>query len=132
MVVTSACSSSKTPHNKGDITESEWGLISIVAKNSAQALVPDKNNIPTLEVSSKGTIHGTTGCNSFEGEVAITGYSLKFGNIIATHVKCPNIDIENALYNSLDSIDNYTVERGHLLLKKGNKVFATFMSMDVR
>jgi len=127
-----ACSSPKGKSAKGNITESVWGLVTVKAAVSDSSLIPSKDEIPTLEVLSDGTIKGTTGCNSFEGQVAVTGYNLKFGNLIFTHISCPDRAIESAFFATLDSTDNYTVDHGHLLLKKGGKVFATFMSMDVR
>lgn len=127
-----ACSSPKGKSGKGNITESDWGLVSVKAATSDSLLMPLKEEVPTLNVLTDGTIKGTTGCNSFEGQVAVTGYNLKFGNLIFTRVSCPDRAIENAFYATLDSTDNYTVDHGHLLLKKGDKVLATFMSMDVR
>jgi heat shock protein HslJ len=132
LVFVASCSSSKGQSGKGNITESVWGLVSVKAATGDSLLIPLKDEVPTLNVLTDGTIKGTTGCNSFEGQVAVTGYNLKFGNLLFTHVSCPDRAVESAFYATLDSTDNYTVDHGHLLLKKGNKVFATFMSMDVR
>ncbi|MDP4202160.1 MAG: META domain-containing protein [Bacteroidota bacterium] len=128
----SSCSSQKGQSGKGNITESAWGLVSVKAATSDSLLMPLKEEVPTLNVLTDGTIKGTTGCNSFEGQVAVTGYNLKFGNLLFTHVSCPDRAIENAFYASLDSTDNYTVDHGHLLLKKGDKVLAKFMPLDMR
>jgi heat shock protein HslJ len=132
LVFVASCSSPQGQSGKGNITESVWGLVSVKAVTGDSLLIPLKDEVPTLNVLTDGTIKGTTGCNSFEGQVAVTGYNLKFGNLLFTHVSCPDKTLESAFYATLDSTDNYTVDHGHLLLKKRDRVLATFMSMDVR
>ena len=128
----SACADSKGEHAKGNITESVWGLVSVKAPASNSILIPPKDKIPTLEVMSDGTVKGTTGCNSFEGQAALANHNLTFGNLIKTKIICPDAPIESAYFSMLDSVDNYTVDHGHLLLKKGHRLFATLMSLDMR
>ena len=130
--IISSCSLSDGSHGKGNIFESEWGLVSVKTNSADSLLVARHGNTVTLNVLSDGTIKGVTGCNSFEGQVAIDDYSLKFGNLICTQRICVDSILTKAFYATLDSTDNYTVDHGHLLLKKGDKVLATFMSMDVR
>jgi heat shock protein HslJ len=132
LMILSACNSSKKSNGKGDISESVWGLVSIKSIATDSLLIAARDNTATLQVLSDGTVKGTAGCNSFEGQVAINGYNLKFGNIVKTNVVCPNATIENALYAVLDSVDNYTVDHGHLLLRKEQKVLVTFMSLNMR
>jgi heat shock protein HslJ len=132
LVFVASCSSPQGQSGKGNITESVWGLVSVKAVTGDSLLIPLKDEVRTLNVLTDGTIKGTTGCNSFEGQVAVTGYNLKFGNLLFTHVSCPDKTLESAFYATLDSTDNYTVDHGHLLLKKRDRVLATFMSMDVR
>jgi heat shock protein HslJ len=122
--MTFACTSPKS-----DLTATEWRLVSVRVKSGDTLLTPRINNIPTLRVSSDGTINGTTGCNRFIGNIAVTGNTLKFGGIVVTHVFCPNaMKVENTLLNAFNSVDNYTIEKGLLLLKKNSEVYATFQS----
>ncbi len=124
MLMTLACTSPKS-----DLTATEWSLVSVRVKSGDTLLTPRINNIPTLKISSDGTISGTTGCNRFIGNVAVTGNTLKFGGIVVTHVFCPNaMKVENAVLNAFNSVDNYTIENGLLLLKKNSEVYATFQS----
>ena len=124
MLMTLACTSPK-----GDLTASEWSLVSVRVKSGDTLLTPRTDHIPTLKISFDGTISGTTGCNRFIGNVAVTGNTLKFGGIVVTHVFCPNaMKVENAVLNAFNSVDNYTIENGLLLLKKNSEVYATFQS----
>ena len=131
--IISACSSSKGHQGKGNIFESEWGLVSVKAVTPTDSLlIANNDNTATLEVLSDGTVKGSTSCNSFEGQVALNGYNLKFGNIVSTQLSCSDSTVEAAFYSMLDSTDNYTVDHGHLLLKKGNKVLAQFIPLNMR
>ena len=73
-----ACTSPKGDSGKGDITSSEWSLVSIKAKGNNNILTPPVNHTPVLSVSSDGTMSGTTGCNKFSGNVAVTGHTLQW------------------------------------------------------
>jgi|GEM_PF-857604 heat shock protein HslJ len=124
MLMILACTSPK-----GDLTASVWSLVSVRVKGGDKILTPDIDHIPTLKISSNGTISGTTGCNRFIGNVAVTENTLKFGGIVVTHVFCSDaMEIENALLNTFNSVDNYTIENRLLLLKKNSEVYATFQS----
>jgi heat shock protein HslJ len=116
---------------KGDLTASVWSLVSVRVKGGDKILTPNIDHIPTLKISSNGTISGTTGCNRFIGNVAVTENTLKFGGIVATHMFCSDameMEIENALLNTFNSVDNYTIANGFLLLKTNSEVYATFQS----
>jgi heat shock protein HslJ len=131
-LIISSCSLSNGQHGKGNIFESEWGLVSVKAKSIDSLLIAHQGNTATLHVLQDGTVKGKTGCNSFEGQVAIDGYSLKFGNLICTQLTCADSTLTTAFYTMLDSTDNYTVDHGHLLLRKGDKVLAKLMPLNMR
>ncbi|MBB3186122.1 META domain-containing protein [Microbacter margulisiae] len=114
---------------KQNLTASEWSLVSVRANNGDKMLTPNSYNVPMLRVFANGTISGTTGCNKFIGDVAVTGTALKFGDIVVTRMSCPDTTgLENALLNMLNVVDSYTIEKGLLILKKNNEAYATYRS----
>jgi Heat shock protein len=125
-----ACSSSKksmTEQTVLDITSLEWRLVSVKAA-SGELLTPAKDkSLPTLRVTPEGKVFGFGGCNSYTGSAAIKGKSVKFEHPASTMKYCmETMDIENALHNALISSDNYVIENGDLVLKKGDEVLANF------
>lgn len=127
-----SCTSRKHSEGKGSILESEWSLISLTNEISDSLLTTNQNSAVVMKVLPDGTVKGTTNCNSFEGQVAIKEYNLKFGNIIQTRPDCQDARLVTRFYTLLDSADNYTVDHGHLLLRHGDKTLARFMSLNMR
>jgi heat shock protein HslJ len=132
LVWITGCTPGNKKNNTGDITESDWGLVTVTTPNGGVLNVPVNSIMLTLKVGTAGNVRGSSGCNSFDASVAVTGHNLQFGDFVRTHLACPDSVLEAAFFNALDATDNYTVAHGHLQLKKGTRIVATFMPLDYR
>jgi heat shock protein HslJ len=133
MITMAGCASKQeNKPNVGDITESSWGLIALRSANDSMVEIQASKEKPTLKVTNDGSVTGSSCCNSFKATVALTGHSLQFGDFVSTHITCPDSTLERTFFKSLLACDNYTIHQSRLLLKKGEKVIATFIPLDFR
>ena len=78
---------------------------------------------PTLTFGDGGGVSGTTGCNTFNGEVAIDGSELTFGPLATTRMACVDEALsaqEQAYLVGLEAVSGYTIDdEGRLVLEGG-------------
>ena len=53
--------------------------------------------------SSQNQISGHSGCNSFSGDASYLQNSIEVGNIVSTLIACPDMEIEEQLFEILNS-----------------------------
>ena len=100
-----------------DLPGSTWELEAV----DGEALAGDA--APTLAFDEQGAVRGSTGCNTFSGDVAIAGNALSFGPLVTTRMACADPAAnarEEAFLSAMDRVGSYTVdEQGRLVLLGG-------------
>lgn len=99
-----------------------WALVAIGHK------VPDWQNTPgqrpVMEIHLNDmTVHGTTGCNDYQGKVLIDGDKMSFGPLGMTRKFCEG-SMENEFVKALDKVNSYELLGLELVLKdkEGNEI----------
>ena len=100
-----------------DLPGSTWELVAM----DGEALAGDA--VPTLAFDEQGAVSGSTGCNTFSGEVAIDGNALSFGPLVTTRMACADPAAnarEAAFLSAMEGVSGYTVDdQGRLVLQGG-------------
>ena len=66
---------------------------------------------------------GSGGCNRINGVYQINNKNkLTFGETASTKMLCPDQDFETSFLTTLKTVDNYSVENGIMLLKRGREI----------
>ena len=105
-----------------------WALESIDGEKIE--LNENIKNLPMIEIYVEDErVYGNTSCNSFNGKVTIKGNKISFSNIIATEMACPG-NVEQRFLSSIESVDNYKIEKMRLLLFKGEVKTMVFRKID--
>lgn len=73
---------------------------------------------PNLEFNEEGRVSGFAGCNRFFGDVEVKGLSIHFGQLGATMMACPDMQIESKFMQVLEKADNYSLGNDSLSLNK--------------
>ena len=99
-----------------DLPGTSWVLADI------DGTAPVGETPPTLAFDDQGSVSGTGGCNTFNGEVTIDGSDLSVGPLASTQMACEE-DIstqEAAFFTALQDVTSYTVDNeGRLVLQDG-------------
>ena len=76
---------------------------------------------PTIAFDDQGSVSGTGGCNTFNGEVTIDGSDLTFGPLATTQMFCGEdgvADQEQAFLVAVQEATSYTIDNeGRLVLE---------------
>jgi len=84
---------------------------------------PVGETTPSLAFDENGGVNGSTGCNTFNGEVTIDGNELTFGPLATTRMAClddPTAAQEQAFLAAMEAATSYTVDDdGRLVLQGG-------------
>jgi len=89
----------------------------------------DKSH-PVIEIYVKDRrVHGTTNCNTLNGELIINGDRISFINIVYTEMACPG-DLEQRFLSALKSVNNYKIEKMRLYLNKNEDERLVFRKID--
>jgi heat shock protein HslJ len=99
-----------------DLPGTSWVLVDL------DGTAPVGETPPTIAFDDQGTVTGTGGCNTFNGEVTIDGSDLSVGPLASTQMACEE-DIstqEAAFFTALQDVTSYTVDNeGRLVLQDG-------------
>ena len=100
-----------------DLPGTSWVLADI------DGTAPVGETPPTLAFDDQGSVSGTGGCNTFNGEVTIDGSDLTFGPLATTQMFCAEegvADQEQTFLTALQDVTSYTVDNeGRLVLQDG-------------
>jgi putative lipoprotein len=100
-----------------DLPGSTWELVAM----NGEAVAGDA--VPTVAFDEQGAVSGSTGCNTFSGEVAIDGNALSFGPLVTTRMACADPAAnarEEAFLSAMEGVSGYTVDdQGRLVLQGG-------------
>jgi len=106
----------KTPD--ANLTETYWKLTELMGK--PVAITPADKKEVHLKLRKEGSrVEGFGGCNGF-GSTFVTrnNFNISFGTITSTMIACPELDLENELFNVLKTVDNYFVKGDTLSFSK--------------
>jgi putative lipoprotein len=99
-----------------DLPGTSWVLVDL------DGTAPVGETAPTIAFDDQGSVTGTGGCNTFNGDVTIDGSDLSFGPLASTQMACEE-DISNqeaAFFTALQDVTSYTVDNdGRLVLQDG-------------
>lgn len=111
-----------------NITEREWILVSVRADIQHNFLFPKLEHIPTLRIEKDDLYRGYDGCNNFEGNLIIVGDSIRFAPAVSMLKGCLDNDgVDNLLRTAFEQINNYSIEKNQLHLKKDSESLIIFM-----
>jgi heat shock protein HslJ len=100
-----------------DLPGTSWVLVDI------DGTAPVGETPPTIAFDDQGSVTGTGGCNTFNGDVTIDGSDLSFGPLATTQMACVEdgvADQEAAFLTALQDVTSYTVDdEGRLVLEDG-------------
>ncbi len=97
--------------------------------------VPDwasvKGDRPRMEIHLQDmTVHGTTGCNNYQGKIVIDNDKMNIGPLGMTRRFCEG-SLENQYIKALDLVHTYELDGMNLLLKdEAGKVVLKFKKVD--
>jgi heat shock protein HslJ len=81
---------------------------------------------PSLTFTDEGGATGSTGCNTFSGEVTIDGSELTFGPLATTRMACVDpaaAEQEQAFLLAMEDATGYTIDdEGRLVLEGGGSL----------
>lgn len=83
-----------------------------------QDLPADLERKPWLLLERDGTVKGFGGCNSFSGSYTLDGLRLRFNDVASTLMACLDQDMNDAMLEVLDQVDNYTRSSNTLSLNR--------------
>jgi heat shock protein HslJ len=76
---------------------------------------------PSITFNDDGTVNGSTGCNTFSGEVTIEGSEVTFGPMATTRMACAEESVseqEQAFLLAMEGVTGYTIDtQGRLVLE---------------
>lgn len=112
----------------GRILDTRWKLVELWGKP-----VADTERHPFIQLHSKdGRMSGFGGCNSLSGAYDLkTGMRLRFTNMAATMMACPDMELEREFFNVLNMTDNFACDGKTLFLHKARMApLARFEAAD--
>lgn len=131
-----SCNSTKKI--KGDktseITEKYWKLIEIRGQQVTSENFVSKEPHFILK-STDNKVTGNGGCNSFFGtyELQADMNRITFSKLGATKMACLKPTVEDAFFNVLETVDNYTVKNDTLQLNKARMApLAKFVAVHLK
>lgn len=97
------------------LTGVRWKLTELMGQAIA---VTEPDLTPYLEFGEDNRVSGFAGCNQFTGAYEVRGLSLSFKPMATTQKACLNASVEDQFLQSIQGIDNYTVNESGLALYK--------------
>lgn len=129
-VLLSGCSIFKKKSDQsGDATSlfgTEWRLCSIGSKQMKYK--EDRETVTLLVTRDPENVSGFSGCNRYFGKFTSKKDKLSFSQMACTLMACPeqDMDLERRYLESLEKVNNYTIENDTLFLRKDEKVLLIF------
>jgi heat shock protein HslJ len=100
-----------------DLPGTSWTLVEL------DGAAPVGETPPTIAFDDQGSVTGTGGCNTFNGEVTIDGSDMSFSPLATTQMFCAEegvADQEQAFLAALQDVTSYSVDdEGRLVLEDG-------------
>ena len=104
-----------------------WEMSYIQPLDRSMKTIEDRfpQGLPNLEISDQ-SVHGSTGCNRFNGGIILNGDALSFDKLGMTRMFCEGVE-ENLFTSNLEKVTKYSIENDELILySKENMVLFRF------
>ena len=98
----------------------EWVVVALEGPDGPIELLP--GGVAVFELTDIGNLAGTAGCNRLGAMITMgDGIAIEFGRVIATRMACPEPQMtqEFAVIEALESISEYQVDDGNIVLSGG-------------
>lgn len=104
--------------DENDIRAVYWKLIEINGQPVSEKW--EKGREPHLIFdAAENRVYGSGGCNRFFGSYELLeGRQISFSQIGATRMACENMEVERAMFELFQSVDNYSIADKRLSLQK--------------
>lgn len=137
MILFTGCAKKSEPQNEpatqGEATQtSQSALLEtmwLLTELNGAAIAVDSAKEPIyIQLAADGNqVNGSGGCNRISGSFAVDADTLIFGHMVATEMACPTgMDIEKALFESLEQSLTYTIKSDVLTMSSDVAVLARF------
>ena len=112
------CAQKSTTESTKLLFNKEWKLVKLNGRT-----------VPTTKAfivfSPHQRVNGNLGCNNFSGNFETNGKSLKLSQLVSTRMLCiDSMKVEDGFTAALNTIDNFKVKNGELMLKQSKKTIA--------
>lgn len=95
-----------------------WNVISMRRQQKAELETLTGVTLKFSETSNQ--FSGKAPCNNITGSIMLNGYSIRFQNIAATRMSCPQLEQESAMINLLETrISAFTINGNKMYLRDG-------------
>ncbi|MEU2672903.1 META domain-containing protein [Streptomyces sp. NPDC007164] len=104
------------------LTGTTWTVTSLVSGSTASSLPAGMEKRARLTFGRDGSVRGTLGCNTFRGNVTVTGSTATFRRTSTTRMMCPapRMELERVLLAVLDGRTTYRIDHRTLSLTAAN------------
>lgn len=88
--------------------------------------------LPIFEFNfSEMRVSGHAGCNQFFGEINLKGNTISFGTLTSTKMACPDMSVEQKVFQSLNQNNfTYKIDKHKLILESGSGIKMIFRKTD--
>ena len=127
LFLVSSCSTARKVNSVTQLTGHYWKLVEINGKALSDAQLAREPFIIFSDVD--GRVSGNSSCNHFFGNYTLAANKqLTIGQIGATKMACPDMSIEQELFQLLPQVRNYERNGESLMLKNaGSDILARFV-----
>ncbi|NWF88407.1 MAG: copper resistance protein NlpE N-terminal domain-containing protein [Ignavibacteriaceae bacterium] len=100
------------------MTNKYWKLVELMGKK-VQHEETNKREPHMILRSEEQKVHGSGGCNTFNGIYELKGNNrIAFSKLTTTLMACPNMETEQEFFKVLEMADNYFLDADTLILNK--------------
>jgi len=111
-----------------DLSNKNWVLTEIAG---ATYPLSGKVHMQIYKNNEETYVAGSGGCNRFNGKFTVKGETLSVGPLIATRMACGSMREEHAFFEAMNRVDGYRLDKGELLLLRGDTPLLRFKSMPL-
>lgn len=99
-----------------EIDNRKFALTSI-SENGAWRSVSDTKAYITFN-KADGKVYGNDGCNTFSGNMILSGSNISLSDFVSTKIACDNGRLDRTIYENLKQVNNFKFSNGNLKLYK--------------
>ena len=121
VLLTSACIALQAYKGEGDLTNSQWKLVSY-GKSGAETPVVEGSSI-TLDFEAEGQVGGSGGCNSYGGKYETQDNNLTIRDIVSTLMACADEQVtqqEQRYFDALKTATRFEITEDKLTIWYGD------------
>lgn len=117
---------------ESELTGVKWKLVEIYGQ-SFEAVEGENVEAFLVFDEKENRIYGSGSCNNFNGSYELKeGQQIALTGLATTMMACPNMKIEQELFEVLNNCDNFTIHQGVLSLNKARMApMAKFIAVEL-